>query len=140
MSHALAWLNPLFLRFAGRGVFGPELPVSVQSASNLDSNTVSFNHCTPTLLILVAVVIMPREKRQKLSQDIPADSSPPVRGPRGRLGKEKVRDFTVGVRFRSIPGGLVALSFVMHPALPPQLHLSQMMVAMRMSQVLKAIL
>lgn len=75
------------------GVLGPELPVSVQTASNLDSSTVSFNHCTPTLLTLVAVVSMPREKRQKLSQDVPADLSPPVRGPRGRLGKEKVGDF-----------------------------------------------
>nr|BAD17606.1 hypothetical protein [Oryza sativa Japonica Group]BAD17736.1 hypothetical protein [Oryza sativa Japonica Group] len=54
--------------------------------------------------------------------------------------KKKLEIFTVGVRFRSIPGGLVALSFVMHPALPLQLYLSQMMVAMRMSLVLKAIL
>nr|AAK70630.1 Hypothetical protein [Oryza sativa Japonica Group]AAM47282.1 Hypothetical protein [Oryza sativa Japonica Group] len=42
---------------------------------------------------LSQVVSMPREKRQKLSQDVPADLSPPVRGPRGRLGKEKVGDF-----------------------------------------------
>ena len=78
------------------GVLGPELPVSVQPASNLDSATVSFNHCTPTLLILVAMVIMCREKRQKLSQDVPADSSPPFRGPRWRLGKENVGDFYSG--------------------------------------------
>jgi hypothetical protein len=39
---------------------------------------------------------MPREKRQKLSQDVPADLSPPVRGPRGRLGKEKIGDFFSG--------------------------------------------
>ncbi len=78
------------------GVLGSEVPVSVQPASNLDSSTVSFNHCTPTLLILVAVVSMPREKRQKLSQDVPADSSPPVRGLRGRLGKEKIGDFYSG--------------------------------------------
>nr|AAS01928.1 hypothetical protein [Oryza sativa Japonica Group] len=39
---------------------------------------------------------MPREKRQKLSQDVPADSSSRFRGPRGRLGKEKVGDFFSG--------------------------------------------
>nr|CAD37080.3 OSJNBa0042N22.3 [Oryza sativa Japonica Group] len=48
------------------------------------------------MLILVAAVSMPREKRQKLSQDVPADSSPPVLAPRGRLGKEKVGDFFSG--------------------------------------------
>ena len=33
---------------------------------------------------------MPREKRQKASQDVSGDESPPIRFPRGRLGKEKV--------------------------------------------------
>nr|AAR01756.1 hypothetical protein [Oryza sativa Japonica Group] len=45
---------------------------------------------------LSQVISMPREKRQKLSQDVPAFSSPPVRAPRGRLGKEKVGDFFSG--------------------------------------------
>nr|ABA98122.1 hypothetical protein LOC_Os12g27590 [Oryza sativa Japonica Group] len=46
---------------------------------------------------------MPREKRQKASQDVSSDESPPIRFPRGRLGKEKVVEGGGGSGTRTSP-------------------------------------
>ncbi len=46
---------------------------------------------------------MPREKRQKASQDVSGDESPPIRFPRGRLGKEKVVEGGSGSGPRTSP-------------------------------------
>nr|ABF97186.1 retrotransposon protein, putative, unclassified [Oryza sativa Japonica Group] len=46
---------------------------------------------------------LPREKRQKASQDVSGDESPPIRFPRGRLGKEKVIEGGSGSGTRTSP-------------------------------------
>nr|ABF95049.1 hypothetical protein LOC_Os03g15150 [Oryza sativa Japonica Group] len=46
---------------------------------------------------------MTREKRQKASQDVSGDESPPIRFPRGRLGKEKVVEGGSGSGTRTSP-------------------------------------
>nr|AAP12977.1 putative copia-type pol polyprotein [Oryza sativa Japonica Group] len=67
---------------------------SLVSWSSKKQNSIALS--TAKAEYVAAVVSMPREKRQKLSQDVPTDTSPPVRGPRGRLGKENVGDFYSG--------------------------------------------
>ena len=57
---------------------------------------------------------MPREKRQKASQDVSGDESPPIRFPRCRLGKEKVVEAAMAaalVLVLGLPGNPTTVQF-----------------------------
>nr|ABA98062.2 retrotransposon protein, putative, Ty1-copia subclass [Oryza sativa Japonica Group] len=74
---------------------------SLVSWSSKKQNSIALS--TAEAKYVAAVSTMPREKRQKASQDVSGDESPPIRFPRGRLGKQKVVEGGSGSGTRTSP-------------------------------------